>query len=233
MRSRLLILLTTAIVTILTACGHETPTSVPEQGVVEYDIMYSGNIRTNNLAGKMLPTKIKGRYNKNGFKFNTQAGLGMIKIGVVATTSDSYMTLNINGEKYITPFAKLFTADDYQKRDTQVEIKNDDTTEMVAGWESKMTSAICQSPIGKIKVDTYYAPNTILNQKLKDSPVPDVPGLITAIKITTAESNIVVMLSDIYADVVSDDEFTRPAMHKETDRENIDSLVFNNLKDNI
>ena len=218
---------------LLVACQHETPTSIPEEGVVEYDVMYSGNIKTNNMMGKMLPTKIKGCYNKDGFKLNTQAGLGMVKISVVATTTDSYLTLCINGDKYITPFSKLFTIEDYQKRNSQVEIKENSEIENIAGWDSKTTTVICQSPIGKIKIETYYAPDERLDKKLKDSPVPNVPGLITAIKVTTIDSNIVVMLNQLYAKDISNEEFARPSMHKETNRSYIDSLIFSNIQNNL
>lgn len=236
MKSLLLTLLTCIATTLMmVACKHETPTQIPEEGVVEYDVMYSGNIKTNNIAGTMLPSKIKGQYNKDGFKICTQAGLGMAKISIVATTTDSYMTVNINGDKYITPFAKLFTEEDYQKRDSQIKLSESEETENVAGWESKLTTATCQSPIGLLKVETYYTPDVRLNKKLKDSPIPDVPGLITAVKITSSESNVIIMLSDIYAEDVSNDIFKRPSstQYRETDRANIDSLIFSNLPENI
>lgn len=231
MRNLLLALLACTTTLMLVACGHETATTVPVEGVVEYDIMYSGNIKANNITCSMLPSKIKCRYNKDGFKLSSQAGLGMAKLSIVATSDDSYMTMDINGDKYLAPFAKLFTEEDYQRRNTQIKLNESEETEIVAGWESKLTTAVCQSPIGEVRIDTYYVPEPRLNRELKDSPIPNVPGLITALKITNADSNVIIILSDIYTDKVSSDEFIRPTAYcnRETNRENIDSLIISNL----
>lgn len=224
-------LLFTAIVSLVitvSSCQKkqsELPTEIPTSGVLEYDIIYSGSIKNNGLMGSMLPSKLYSTYSPDGLKLNLQAGLGLVKLDVVATEDDSYLVINISGDKMIVPFEDLFTTYDYEKRDSDVVFTHREEKEIMAGYESECIIAESNSPFGKARLETYYVPFEPLGKKLKDSPVPDVPGFITAVKITSEDANIVIMLSGFEAKEVTKNDFKRPNNCKHATRVEVDSLI--------
>jgi len=211
----------------LSSCNEkkERPSEFPNSGTLEYDIIYSGSIKDNGILGSMLPSKLYGTYSSDGAKINFQAGLGLVKLEIVATVDDSYLVLNISGNKMLVPFDNLFTESDYQKRDSSVVFTQSEHTEIMAGYESECIIAESQTPFGKARVETYYVPFEPLSKKLKDSPIPDVPGFITAMKMTSEEANVVIMLSNFEAKDVLPSDFQRPTDCKYGTRCEIDSLI--------
>lgn len=214
---------------VMVSCNREKSTTVPESGAIEYDVYYSGSIRDHGIVGKMLPSKISGLYNKDGVCLNASAGLGVVKMRVVASVEDSFVAMDISGEKMIVPFSDLFTQEDYVKKDTAIVSSELVEMQEVAGWQSHQISSVCQSPWGTLKVDTYYVPMDGFDKKIKDSPVETIPGMITAIKINTGDSGIIIMLSDIQPKEVGASDFARPSGYTPVGRQEVDELMKEHL----
>lgn len=215
-----------AFMMFLASCTHEKPSNVPSEGSVVYDLIYSGAIADNSLVGKMLPSKVNGIYNGNGFKLSTQAGLGMFKLDIVTTVFDSYIDFDINGDKFLLPFSEIFQQEDYDKYESDVKNEFGDATEVIGGYEShKMVSRAKTPDGGNVTIETYYVPVDNFGRQFKDCPVTHSPGLVTAMKIMVKDSNMVFMLSDLKESKVDDSVFARPSGFKQIKREDMAELV--------
>lgn len=225
--------LTVAALTILSSCQKkEMPAELPESGKIEYDILYSGSLRDNGIMGSMLPSKAISTYNAEGFKISVQAGLGFVKLDIVATIDDSFVVLNISGQKMIIPFESLFSEEDLALRDSCMTIEHSNKKEIVAGYESECMIAKTTTSAGITTLEAYYVPFKTEHKTLKDSPLPNVPGVITAVKLISDDANIILMLSDYEEKNVTSDEFARPKDAHYGTRNDVDSLIVINFDNN-
>ena len=220
------------ISTLLTACSEQKLDYVPSQGEMSYDINYSSDIKDLlGLSSKFLPRKMDGVYSPDGIKLSISGGLGLLHIDIVGTPSDSYVTIDINGDKMLLPFAQLFPADSIAAHNG-IHVEYSDTTENICGWDSYSLSALCPSPDGDINIKIYYvAMENKTSQKIADLPVDDIPGLVTAMSITKDYNNVTFMLNDIHkADNIKPSTFNRPADFRLTNLSEVDSLIKSNIK---
>lgn len=213
-----------ASVMMLSCSGNEKLSEMPDSGTVVYDIYYSGNIRDMSVVGKMLPSTVKGVYSDEGIKLNSSIGLGMVKVTVVSSTEDSFIALDMAGDKILVPFCDIFTKEDLMRKDSIVTTEGA-SLEEVAGWQCRKFNSSCATPWGDVNIESYYVPMPQFTNKLKDSPVDKVPGFITAIKITTRDSGIMVMLKELSKKEIDKSEFVRPSGYRAVKRDDVDLML--------
>lgn len=217
---------------IFASCAKEELTTVPTQGELSYDVNYSTEIKEMmGLSGKFLPRKVEGVYSKDGIKLSASGGLGMFRTDIVGTTTDSYLAININGDKMLVPFCDFFGIDDYNKANNDVLITNKDETEKICGFDSKCMIATAPSPKGDVHMKIYYVPVDGIEQSIANIPIKKIPGLITAIDMGTGSSNITFILSNIRSlENVLPSEFDRPNGYRLATRSDVDSIIAANIE---
>lgn len=224
--------ITIGAVAIFSSCAKEQLTSVPPQGEVTYDVNYSTEIKEMmGLSGKFLPRKVEGVYSKDGIKMSASGGLGMFRTDFVGTTNDSYVAININGDKMLVPCKDFFGVEDYEKADKEVVITETDQVEKICGFDSKCMTVVAPSPGGDIHMKIYYVPVEGFEQTVAFVPVKKIPGLVTAIDMASGSSNITFILSNIRSlKEVYPSEFARPNGYRIATRADVDSLIRSNIE---
>lgn len=226
-----LLIVSAVVCGLVTACSEKQElTEVPTQGKMEYEIHYSSSLRNNVVFGFALPKKLSGIYNEYGVKMSIQSALSFIKCDMICSTDESFMTMRVDDTKFILSLNDFVeNVFNIQNTDSAANVIYSDKTEKIGGWMSNKIMMRYKSSLfeDSVNVEMFYVPVQFEREFtfVKNSQITKLPGLITAMTISSGENDIMIVLKDLEQAVISKEEFSQPTDYRQATIAQIDSLV--------
>lgn len=223
-----------ALLLFVASCAQEVKAPVdgipPLSGEVEYEISYSKDIVSDLVVGQFLPKSFVGEYNKNGIRIGAGVGFGMVKFNLVLSPVDSYIDLKIPEDHLLVSLEDIIIKDSLDVYDAKFVVERDDNLVDVCGYKSKSMNISIDFAQTNNKhilpgnIEIFYAPIEGVDFAIAGVSQFTVPGLITAMKLSSDDTSIMLMLKGIKERPVSDEIFKRPSDAKIAKTEDLAEL---------
>lgn len=216
----------TSVVVLMACACQEQYNSVPDQAVVEYDVLYSNDIKESfGPVGEFLPSKAVVKYNEEGLRVEAQGILSMYTIGLVCTTKDAFGLFDYSDYQLVLPLQSLASMFGGVGFSDSITIVRENTKYInVCGMEATDIDMISRSPIGDVNISAFYVPTRDNGNRLSLGNIK-IPGLPTSINLNKGESNVVIRLKSIHAEEVNNKLFNRPIGFRETTIDEFDEIA--------
>lgn len=216
---------------VLTACSQGTKIDyVPDSAKLEYDVVYSEDLKSSGIAGQFLPRRLSGMYSSDGVKMSATGALGMFKLNVVLTPDRSFVTIDLEDERLMMDLNDMLNDMAEVSTDSFVRVLEDDTIIDISGWPSKHMSITCltSEKLGyDLNVSVFYVEADFDREFrfVKNAPMTKIPGMITAMSIHLGETNVLATLNSVEDCKVEPSNFLEPRGYMKVNIAEVDSLM--------
>ncbi|MBR6250447.1 MAG: hypothetical protein IKR17_04520 [Bacteroidales bacterium] len=220
-----IIYLSIAVLFTNSAC-QEQYNNVPDEAVVEYDVLYSNDIKESfGPVGEFLPSKATVNFNEYGIRVEAQGILSMYTIGLICTTKDAFGLFDYSDYQLVLPLQSLASMFGGVGFSDSITIVRENTKYInVCGMEATDIEMVSRSPIGDVNISAFYVPTRDNGNRLSIGNIK-IPGLPTSINLNKGESNVVIRLKSIHAEKVDNKLFNRPIGFRETSIDEFDGIA--------